>query len=145
MSGINEGRTPVSQAPIIDLGKPRYHQSTYIGRATHFFEVTDPRNVLLSTKQLYKAKELLALYKWEKANCLCDWVLIQFHVIGKVGLQPTPLLMTYGELNVNTALHSIQTLENWCSFLVECHSKYQATWSSLDSWWRFIGKKVLIC
>ena len=58
-----DGRTLVSQAPIIDLSKPRYDQSTYIGRATHFFEVTDPRNVLLSTKQLYKVKELLALYK----------------------------------------------------------------------------------
>ncbi|XP_065882954.1 sideroflexin-1-like [Dysidea avara] len=62
-----DGRTLVSQAPIIDLSKPRYDQSTYIGRATHFFEVTDPRNVLLSTKQLYKVKELLALYKEGRA------------------------------------------------------------------------------
>jgi len=57
------GQTRVSEAPRIDLNKPRYDQSTYIGRATHFFEVTDPRNVLLTNKQLYKAKELLELYK----------------------------------------------------------------------------------
>lgn len=57
------GNTRVSEAPRIDLSKPRYDQSTYIGRATHFFEVTDPRNVLLTNKQLYKAKELLELYK----------------------------------------------------------------------------------
>ncbi|XP_065882953.1 sideroflexin-1-like [Dysidea avara] len=63
----SDGRTLVSQAPIIDLSKPRYDQSTYIGRASHFFEVTDPRNVLLSAKQLHKAKELLALYKEGRA------------------------------------------------------------------------------
>lgn len=66
MEGVS-GNTRVSEAPRIDLSKPRYDQSTYIGRATHFFEVTDPRNVLLSNKQLYKAKELLQLYKEGRA------------------------------------------------------------------------------
>lgn len=62
MAGVS-GNTRVSEAPRIDLSKPRYDQSTYTGRAKHFLEVTDPRNVLLTNKQLYKAKELLELYK----------------------------------------------------------------------------------
>ena len=49
----------------IDLDKPRWQQNTYIGRAKHFFSVTDPRNVLLRGTQLDKAKELLQLYRYE--------------------------------------------------------------------------------
>lgn len=47
----------------IDLDKPRWQQDTYLGRAKHFFSVTDPRNVVLSGKQLDGAKELLKLYR----------------------------------------------------------------------------------
>ncbi|XP_063692955.1 sideroflexin-1-like [Bolinopsis microptera] len=50
----------------IDLDRPRWQQNTYIGRAKHFFSVTDPRNVLLTGSQLDKAKELLKLYREKK-------------------------------------------------------------------------------
>ena len=48
----------------IDLDKPRWLQDSYLGRAKHFFSVTDPRNVLLSGRQLDGAKELLNLYRY---------------------------------------------------------------------------------
>jgi hypothetical protein len=35
----------------LDLSKPRYDQSTYIGRVKHYFEVTDPRTILASDKR----------------------------------------------------------------------------------------------
>ena len=47
----------------IDLDKPRWLQDTYLGRAKHFFSVTDPRNIALTGSQLDGAKELLTLYR----------------------------------------------------------------------------------
>ncbi|EDO48679.1 predicted protein [Nematostella vectensis] len=47
----------------IDLDKPRYDQSTYMGRAKHFFTVTDPRNILRSAKELEESKQLLIKYR----------------------------------------------------------------------------------
>jgi len=47
----------------IDLTKPRFDQSTYMGRAKHFFIVTDPRNLFHSEKELDDMKQLLIKYK----------------------------------------------------------------------------------
>eukprot|EP00802_Teleaulax_amphioxeia_P007177 Tamp_07183.p2 GENE.Tamp_07183~~Tamp_07183.p2 ORF type:complete len:338 (-),score=64.87 Tamp_07183:1540-2514(-) len=47
----------------IDLSRPRYDQSTYWGRARHFFEVTDPRTILCSDAELDGAKLLLDQYR----------------------------------------------------------------------------------
>lgn len=53
----------------IDLGKPRWPQDTYIGRAKHFFTVTNPLNLLLSSKDLNEAKALVERYsKCEQLN-----------------------------------------------------------------------------
>lgn len=68
--------------PRIDLTKPRYDQKTFIGRAKHFFLITDPRNLLASSKQLEDAKQLLDHYKYDNiatltlmffqcCSCLC--------------------------------------------------------------------------
>ncbi|XP_071948656.1 sideroflexin-1-like isoform X2 [Antedon mediterranea] len=46
----------------INLKEPKWDQSTYLGRAFHFFTVTNPVNLLLSSKQLDDAKELLQQY-----------------------------------------------------------------------------------
>lgn len=59
----SRGTDLVSEVPKIDLNTPAYDQSTYIGRAKHFFEVTNPATILLSKRQLYQAKELLEQYK----------------------------------------------------------------------------------
>jgi hypothetical protein len=47
----------------IDLHKPRYDQSTYLGRAKYFFTITDPRNILHSGTELDRMKQLLIKYR----------------------------------------------------------------------------------
>lgn len=60
----------MAETPLIDgrvqLDLPRWKQDNYIGRAKHFFTVTDPRNILLSNTELEAAKELLDLYRLGK-------------------------------------------------------------------------------
>ncbi|XP_031568856.1 sideroflexin-1-like [Actinia tenebrosa] len=47
----------------INLDKPRYDQSTYWGRAKHFFTVTDPRNLFHAESELDRMKQLLIKYR----------------------------------------------------------------------------------
>ena len=47
----------------IDLSKPRFDQSTYLGRARHFLATTDPRLVLASNEQLDAYKALVDAYR----------------------------------------------------------------------------------
>lgn len=49
--------------PPIDLTKPRYDQSTYMGRAKHFLRLTNPINVLASDAELDEAKAIVAEFK----------------------------------------------------------------------------------
>ena len=51
----------------INLDVARYDQTTFVGRAKHFFTVTDPRNILRTAKELDDAKEFLMKYRYEKA------------------------------------------------------------------------------
>ncbi|KAM8782862.1 sideroflexin-3 isoform 1-T1 [Rhynchonycteris naso] len=47
----------------INIQEPRWDQSTFLGRAYHFFTVTDPRNLLLSGAQLEAARNIVQNYR----------------------------------------------------------------------------------
>ena len=50
-------------ATNINLDEPRYDQSTYMGRAKHFFITTNPLNVFASDAELDKAKQIVEDYR----------------------------------------------------------------------------------
>uniref|UniRef100_A0A3B3BDG6 Sideroflexin-3 n=1 Tax=Oryzias melastigma TaxID=30732 RepID=A0A3B3BDG6_ORYME len=47
----------------INIKEPRWDQGTFMGRAQHFFMVTDPRNVLLSSETLEEARVIVENYR----------------------------------------------------------------------------------
>jgi len=55
--------TPVAGRVEVDLSKSRFDLTTYGGRVRHFFNITDPSNILASEAELTAAKTLLAQYK----------------------------------------------------------------------------------
>uniref|UniRef100_A0A8C5CPA9 Sidoreflexin n=1 Tax=Gadus morhua TaxID=8049 RepID=A0A8C5CPA9_GADMO len=53
----------VELSTSINIKEPRWDQSTFEGRAKHFFTVTDPRNILLSNEQLESAHKIITDYR----------------------------------------------------------------------------------
>lgn len=49
---------PLAQATI-DIDKSEYDLDTFLGRCKHFFEITNPLNLLVSEAELEKARELV--------------------------------------------------------------------------------------
>ncbi|XP_025093876.1 sideroflexin-1-like [Pomacea canaliculata] len=47
----------------VDIEQPRYDQTTYSGRAKHFFITTNPLNIFASSKQLEHAKAIVERYR----------------------------------------------------------------------------------
>lgn len=47
----------------IDIDKPLWDQSTFVGRFRHFAFVTDPTTCLTSEEDLDKAKQLVEQYR----------------------------------------------------------------------------------
>jgi len=48
---------------MINIDAPRYDQTTYWGRARHFFEITNPINLLASKEELETAKETILKFR----------------------------------------------------------------------------------
>lgn len=47
----------------VNLDEPRWDQRTIIGRAKHFFAITNPLNILATDKELQAAKTLVDQYR----------------------------------------------------------------------------------
>ena len=47
----------------VDIEVPRWDQSTYWGRATHFFTTANPINVFATPTQLDQAKDIVTKYR----------------------------------------------------------------------------------
>ena len=47
----------------VDIELPRWDQSTYWGRANHFFTVTNPANLFVTPGHLEKTKEIVTKYR----------------------------------------------------------------------------------
>ena len=54
----------------INIDEPRYDQSTFIGRAKHFFITTNPLNLFTTPQQLEEAKNIV-----EKHRFVSDFLL----------------------------------------------------------------------
>ncbi|CAL8263813.1 unnamed protein product [Lota lota] len=53
----------VELSTSINIKEPRWDQSTFTGRAKHFFTATDPRNILLSNEQLESTHKIITDYR----------------------------------------------------------------------------------
>uniref|UniRef100_A0A3Q2LUC2 Sidoreflexin n=3 Tax=Equus TaxID=9789 RepID=A0A3Q2LUC2_HORSE len=57
-------REKMGELPLdINIQEPRWDQSSFMGRARHFFTVTDPRNLLLSGAQLEASRNIVQNYR----------------------------------------------------------------------------------
>lgn len=52
----------------IDLSKPKYDQSTYVNRVKHFILLTNPLNLLATSKELDDVKRIIQEYKSGKTE-----------------------------------------------------------------------------
>lgn len=62
-SQSDAGSNAVVEHKRVNIDEPRWDQSTYVGRAKHFFVTTNPFNILRTGAELQKAKEVVDAYR----------------------------------------------------------------------------------
>ncbi|XP_064923269.1 sideroflexin-3 isoform X5 [Columba livia] len=78
---VSTTKMPPSLPTTINIREPRWDQSTFQGRAKHFFMVTDPRNLLLSGATLEEARRVVEDYRTTPAVLFWQWVNQSFNAI----------------------------------------------------------------
>ncbi|XP_016983462.1 sideroflexin-1-3 [Drosophila rhopaloa] len=53
----------MSPLPRVNIDQPKYDQESYLGRAKHFFLLTNPLNVLASPAKLEEARQIVLKYR----------------------------------------------------------------------------------
>ena len=71
----------------INLDVPRYDQSTYEGRAKHFFIVTNPLNLFCGSKKLEEAKDIVHKIRYNQISPKDNKENTQFLVLGRTVLK----------------------------------------------------------
>jgi len=60
----------MSPLPRVNINEPKYDQNSYLGRAKHFFLLTNPINVLASSSKLEEARQIVLKYRAGKEDPL---------------------------------------------------------------------------
>jgi len=55
----------------IDISRPQFDQTTYVGRAKHFFVITNPLNILASASELEESKRIITEYRYNLHEVQC--------------------------------------------------------------------------
>ena len=63
-------------AERIDIDKPRWDQTTFLGRFKYYAWITDPRTVLASKQSLEDARDLLQKYRYAIPNLVINHLYI---------------------------------------------------------------------
>ena len=67
----------------VNIEEPRWDQTTYWGRARHFFTTANPINVFATPGQLDHANEIVTKYR--KVIIKASKASVQFKVVQKIG------------------------------------------------------------
>ncbi|XP_015525068.1 sideroflexin-3 [Neodiprion pinetum] len=57
------GKSSERKSQFIDIEKPKWDQGSYLGRARHFFTLTNPMNVFATAEQLAEASDIVHKYR----------------------------------------------------------------------------------
>lgn len=133
----------------INIDEPRYDQSTYWGRARHFFSITNSLNLFTPGSELDQAKDIITRYRYQfdlqVAHCITDstetMVVAMITGAGKMCLDW--LKISCGDSKTCMIQLIIQKRVRDRSFLVEWQLRSQWTCSSQDVCSPSIGKSSL--
>ncbi|XP_063610425.1 sideroflexin-1-like [Penaeus indicus] len=92
----------------VNLDEPRWDQSTYEGRARHFFTTTNPMNLLCTPAQLENARDVVTRYRTTPAVVFWQWINQSFNAVvnytnrsgdSPISVQTTPAVVFWQWIN----------------------------------------------